>query len=183
MKKKPWIFLILILILVGVAVCLFFPEKDAPDFNPKGVVISEVVFDKPHSADNYCGYDKEGRVVEEYAENHDNVAVIRRHKYDGEGNKILTVSYDENGDISGYISYDFIDEGKHTKMYSFTPSDVLLYADEYEYDHNWNTLKYQHYNEKDELESYTEFKYDENGIQTGYVIYDRDGNVTETCEY
>ena len=76
-----------------------------------------------------------------------------------------------------------IDEGKHTKMYSFSPENVLLYADEYEYDINWNTLKYQHYDEKDELVEYTEYKYDENGIQTGYVIYDKNGNITETCEY
>lgn len=183
MKKKPWIFLIIILILAGVIACFFLPEKDAPKFDPKGVVISEAVFDMPHSADNYCGYDKEGRVVEEYSENHDNVAVIRRHKYDNSGNKILTVSYDENGNVSGYITYDFIDEGKHTKMYNFSPEDVLLFADEYEYDDNWNTLKYQHYDENDKLVEYTEYKYDENGIQTGYVIYDRDGNVTETCEY
>ncbi len=144
-------------------------------------------------------YNSDGTAGASYKEVHDEVTnnVIETYSYDADGtlSGYFTFEYDENGGYLGEHCYDGDGnltryttqeqgEDEHTTIGKDYDGDgKLLSTLITEHDENGNTIKQSSYDENGNLDSYIVYKRDENGNKIGQEMYDGDGNLKDSFSY
>lgn len=97
--------------------------------------------------------------------------------------EIRTTSYDENGAIEDYETYEYDDWGNQLRHTYFLADGTVDYYFQYVYDTQGNEITSHHYGGDGVLKSWEEATYDENGSKLTSVSYDDDGSVRWHYEY
>lgn len=97
--------------------------------------------------------------------------------------EIRTTSYDENGAIEYYETYEYDDWGNQLRHTYFLADGTVDRYYQYVYDTQGNEIESRHYGGDGVPTSWDESTYDENGCQLTSVSYDEDGAVMWRWEY
>ena len=97
--------------------------------------------------------------------------------------EIRTTSYDENGAIEYYETYEYDDWGNQLRHTYFLADGTVDRYYQYVYDTQGNEIESRHYGGDGVPTSWDESTYDENGSLLTFVSYDDDGSVRWHYEY
>lgn len=97
--------------------------------------------------------------------------------------EIRTTSYDENGAIEDYETYEYDDWGNRLRHIYFLADGTVDRYYQYVYDTQGNEIESRRYNGDGTPSSWDKSTYDENGCQLTSVSYDEDGAVMWRWEY
>ncbi len=126
-------------------------------------------------------YDK---YIVSYDYGNDNLFIVFEEvpEYDEDGNKIMAVSYDENGNVTGKTEYQYDEDGNNIMAVSYDENGNVTGKTEYQYDKKGNMIRLVNYKDGRVIID-NKYEYDKNGNMTYWGDYDLDGNVNEERKY
>lgn len=105
--------------------------------------------------------------------------------YDDEGNRTGYITYDESGGFGWWAEYTYDEDGNELAHIEYSGDGSISYSKEYTYDKNGNllTVTGYSYNGDGSIDWWSESNYDKNGNELSYTFYNANGSIDYWDEY